>query len=58
MIYSKQFKMSQPKHAMKAKFATICSECGDKIERGKEISKNSAEKWVHKHCAEEIDGLP
>ena len=24
----------------------------------KEISKNKDEKWVHKHCAEDSEGLP
>ena len=43
---------------MKAKFATSCVSCGDKIQPGKEISKNKDEKWVHKHCAEDSEGLP
>lgn len=43
---------------MKAKFPGTCVECGEKISPGKEIVKNSNEKWVHKHCAEETDGLP
>ena len=43
---------------MKARFATVCIECGDKIEPGKEISKNSDEKWVHKRCVESAEGLP
>ncbi|HIH45872.1 MAG TPA: hypothetical protein HA292_02135 [Candidatus Nitrosotenuis sp.] len=42
---------------MKAKFATSCSACGDKIAPGKEIAKNEAGKWVHKHCAPEIELL-
>ena len=45
-------------HCMKAKFATSCISCGDKIQPGKEISKNKDEKWVHKHCAEDSEGLP
>ena len=43
---------------MKAKFASSCPSCGDKIQLGKEITKNSDEKWVHKHCAEDSEGLP
>ena len=43
---------------MKAKFATSCVSCGDKIQPGKEISKNKDDKWVHKHCAEDSEGLP
>jgi len=43
---------------MKAKFATNCVSCGDKIQPGKEILKNSDEKWVHKHCVDDSDGLP
>jgi len=43
---------------MKARFESTCSECGDKIEKGKEITKNNAEKYVHKHCAEDNIELP
>ena len=43
---------------MTAKFATLCVSCGDKIQPGKEITKNNDEKWVHKHCAEDSEGLP
>ena len=43
---------------MKAKFATLCSQCGDQIKPGKEISKDTSDKWVHKYCAEESDELP
>lgn len=43
---------------MKAKFASVCIECGDKIEPGKEISKNNEENWVHKHCLDDADALP
>jgi hypothetical protein len=43
---------------MKAKFATSCISCGDKIQPGKEILKNQDEQWVHKHCAEDSEGLP
>jgi len=42
---------------MKAKFATSCIACGDKISPGKEISKNEQGKWVHKHCAPEEELL-
>ena len=43
---------------MKAKFMTSCVSCGDKIQPGKEITKNKDEQWVHKHCAEDSEGLP
>jgi hypothetical protein len=48
---------------MKAKFATSCISCGDKIQPGKiqpgkEIAKNKDENWVHKHCVEDSEGLP
>lgn len=43
---------------MKAKFATLCVSCGEKIQLGKENSKNKEEKWVHKHCVDELEGLP
>ena len=43
---------------MKAKFTTSCVSCGEKIQPGKEIGKNSNEQWVHKHCIDDSDGLP
>ena len=43
---------------MKARFATTCASCGDKIVPGREISKNSDENWVHRHCLDEAEGLP
>ncbi len=43
---------------MKARFLTVCTSCGGKIQPGKEISKNGDELWVHKHCAEDAEGLP
>ena len=43
---------------MKAKFGTSCIFCGDKIQSGNEISKNQDEEWVHKHRAEDSEGLP
>ncbi len=42
---------------MKAKFAISCVSCGDKIQPGKEISKNKDENWVHKPV-EDSEGLP
>jgi hypothetical protein len=42
---------------MKAKFASSCIACGEKISQGKEIAKNEQGKWVHKHCAPESDEL-
>ena len=43
---------------MKARFSTKCSVCDAFIEKGKEIVKNEAENWVHKHCANEILEIP
>jgi len=43
---------------MKAKFATFCSSCGDKIQSGKEITKNKDKNWVHKHCMDDSEWLP
>tara|TARA_B100000029_G_scaffold173145_1_gene169644 strand:- start:1022 stop:1153 length:132 start_codon:yes stop_codon:yes gene_type:complete len=43
---------------MKARYAGKCHSCGDEIKIGKEISKNSDDIWVHKHCAEELIDLP
>ena len=43
---------------MKARFATKCSACGDMIKVGKEISRDSNDRWVHKHCADDTDELP
>lgn len=43
---------------MKAKFASQCISCGDKIAPGKEIAKNSEDKWVHKHCVDDSESLP
>ena len=50
-------KISKPHQIMKAKFATSCIACGDKISPGKEIAKNDEGKWVHKHCAPEEELL-
>lgn len=43
---------------MKAKFNTSCVECGELIKVGKEIARNHAGKWIHKHCMPEIVDLP
>ncbi len=43
---------------MKAKFNGKCVECGGDIKVGKEILKNSSEKWVHKACSDLEDELP
>lgn len=43
---------------MKVKFDTSCISCGDKIQPGKEISKNQDDQWAHKHRAEDFEGLP
>lgn len=47
-----------PQETMKAKFASSCVSCGDEIKRGKEITKDTSGKWVHKHCASETVDLP
>lgn len=43
---------------MKAKFATLCVSCEEKIQPGKEIAKNKEEKWVHKYCVEDLENMP
>jgi len=45
-------------NSMKARFASNCPSCGETMKVGKEIVKNSDEKWVHKHCAEDSLDLP
>ncbi len=44
--------------SMKARFNGKCVECGEAIKVGKEIIKNSKEKWVHKACSDLEDELP
>lgn len=43
---------------MKARFNGKCVECGQEIKTGKEITKNSKEKWVHKACSDVEEELP
>ena len=43
---------------MKAKFGTSCISRGDKIQPGKEISKNQDDQWVHKRGVKDSEGLP
>lgn len=43
---------------MKARFSSICPECNERIKVGKEIVKNSADKWVHKACSDIEEELP
>lgn len=43
---------------VKAKFNTSCTSCGDQIKAGKEIARDQAGKWVHKHCTTETIDLP
>jgi len=43
---------------VKTKFDTSCISCGDKIQPGKEISKNQDDQLVHKHCVEDSESLP
>lgn len=44
--------------AMKARFTGTCPECGGEIKAGKEILKNSQEKWVHKACSDLQEEMP
>ena len=44
--------------SMKARFNGKCVECGEAIKVGKEIVKNSQEKWVHKACSDIEEELP
>ena len=50
--------MSNVKQIMKARFNGKCIECGEEIKAGKEIVKNSNEKWVHKACSYLEEKLP
>lgn len=43
---------------MKARFNGKCVECGGEIKVGKEIIKNSKEKWVHKACSDLEEEIP
>ena len=43
---------------MKARFSGTCTECGEQIKAGKEIQKNSKDKWVHVACSDLQDELP
>jgi len=43
---------------LKARFAGQCSECGEPIKTGREISKNSAGKWVHQACSDVEEEIP
>ena len=43
---------------MKARFNGKCIECGEAIKVGKEIVKNSKDKWVHKACSDLEEELP
>lgn len=43
---------------MKARFTGTCPECGGQIKAGKEILKNSQEKWVHKACSDLQEEMP
>lgn len=43
---------------MRARFTTKCSACGEMIKVGKEITRDSSDRWVHSHCADNADELP
>ncbi len=43
---------------MKARFSGTCPECGGEIKTGKEILRNSQDKWVHKACSDLQDEIP
>lgn len=43
---------------MKARFASKCPACNDTIRVGKEIVRNSEDKWVHKACSDVEEELP
>ena len=44
--------------SVKARFNGKCVECGEPIKVGKEILKNSKDKWVHKACSDLEEELP
>ena len=48
----------KPWKTMKARFNGKCVECGESIKVGKEILKNSNDKWVHKSCSDLEEELP
>lgn len=43
---------------VRAKFNTRCPACGEAIKAGKEISRDSQDRWVHKHCNDMEEELP
>ena len=43
---------------MKARFPGTCPACNDSIKVGKEIVRNSEDKWVHKACSDIEEELP
>ncbi len=43
---------------MKARFGSKCISCGEPIKVGKEILKDSQERWVHSHCTDVSLDLP
>ena len=43
---------------MKARFNTKCPACDDMIRAGREIVKDSQDRWVHKHCADNAEEIP
>ena len=48
----------EEREGVKARFNGKCVECGGEIKMGKEILKNSNEKWVHKACCDLEEELP
>ena len=43
---------------MKARFGSKCVSCGELIKAGKEILKDSQERWVQSQCADVSLDLP
>ena len=43
---------------MKARFTSKCPACDEMIRVGREIAKDSQDRWVHKHCSDEVEELP
>lgn len=58
-VLRREVKIGQPKkERMKARFNGRCVECGEPIKVGREIVKNSKDKWVHKACSDIEEELP
>ena len=58
LLNTSTFTNEKHRYFMKARFGSKCCSCGDLIKAGKEILKDSQDRWVHKHCADVSLDLP